>query len=157
MRSRAESGVTLIEMIVVVALIGLMAAIAFPAVASGLDSIRLNSASDSIVSFLNAALDRAERRQEGVEMTISITEDTIVMRTVDPGFVRTAGLPQDVDIVAIHPALPNGYEETARTFYLYPGGSIPRIGIEIANKRGMRRIVRVDPITGVPQVETPQQ
>ena len=47
----------------VVALVGMVAAIAFPSVTSGLDSVRLSSASDSIVSFLNAGLNRAERRQ----------------------------------------------------------------------------------------------
>ena len=43
--------------------------------------------------------------------------------------------------------------DAPRRFLLYPGGAIPRFGVEIANRRGARRIVRVDPITGVPQVE----
>jgi hypothetical protein len=34
-----------------------------------------------------------------------------------------------------------------------PGGVPPRIGVELRNSRGSRRIVRVDPITGVPQIE----
>jgi len=37
-------GVTLLEMLIVVALIGLLAGITFPAVTSGIDSLRLNSA-----------------------------------------------------------------------------------------------------------------
>jgi len=36
---------------------------------------------------------------------------------------------------------------------LLPGGTVPRIGIEIANRKGTRRLVRVDPMTGVPEVQ----
>jgi hypothetical protein len=40
-----------------------------------------------------------------------------------------------------------------RRFVVYPGGTVPRLGVEIASSRGVRQIVRIDPITGVPQVE----
>jgi hypothetical protein len=30
---------------------------------------------------------------------------------------------------------------------------VPRFGVELANRKGARRIVRIDPITGIPQVE----
>ena len=30
---------------------------------------------------------------------------------------------------------------------------VPRIGIEIANRKGARRMVRVNPMTGVPEVQ----
>jgi hypothetical protein len=30
---------------------------------------------------------------------------------------------------------------------------VPRIGIEIANRKGTRRMVRVNPMTGVPEVQ----
>ena len=38
-------------------------------------------------------------------------------------------------------------------FMLYPGGAPPRFGIPLINRRNVERIVRVDPITGVPRVE----
>jgi hypothetical protein len=44
-------------------------------------------------------------------------------------------------------------EETSRSFLLYPDGSVPRLGVELVNRRGVHRIVHVDPITGVPLVE----
>jgi len=36
---------------------------------------------------------------------------------------------------------------------LLPGGNVPRIGIEIVNRKGLRRLVRVNPMTGVPEVQ----
>ena len=149
----ASSGVTLIEMILVVALVGLIAAISFPSVSSGIESLRIRSASDSIVSFLNSGLNRAERRQEPVEIVVSIEENQLTMRTLDPSFVRTIAMPQGVRIEKIHPPIPGVEHEQSRTLMLYPGSAIPRFGVEIVNDKGVRRIVRVDPTTGVPAVE----
>ena len=42
-------------------------------------------------------------------------------------------------------------------FDLYPGGTVPGFGIQLINRKNVERIVRVDPITGVPRVERPEQ
>lgn len=151
MKHQCTAGITLIEMIMVLAIVGMVTAIAFPSVTSGLDSVRLSSASDSIASFLNAGLNRAERRQTPVEISISIAENKI--RVISDS-VRELNMPETIRIVRIHPVLPTGEDEQARSIILYPNGAIPRFGVEIASPKGIHRIVRVDPITGVPQVET---
>ncbi len=145
-------GVTLIEMLVVVALISLIAGISFPAFTSGIDSLRLNSATSSIVGFFNAGLDRAERRQQVVEISIFKAQNALEMRSSEAGFFRRLELPEGVSITHVFPDLP----ETAdgpRNFLLYPGGTVPRFGVELVNRRNSERVVREDPITGVPQVE----
>ncbi len=149
---RSRRGVTLLEMVIVMTLIGLLSAVAYPSIAAGVDTLRLNGASDSIVSFLNAALNRAERRQELVEVTITKADRSLGMRSSEPGFSRSIVLPEGVSISGVLPAVPDE-ESAVRRFVLYPGGTLPRIGVEIENKRGAGRIVRVDPITGVPQIE----
>ena len=156
-RARKQRGVTLVEMMAVVAIIGLIAAISFPAVGAGLESVRLLSGADSIVAFLNAGMNRTERRQEPVEITVSIADNALGMRSTDPAFQRTLHMPEGVTILRIHPVPPDGSEEKVRIFYLFPAGSVPRIGVEIANRRGTRRIVRVDATTGVAQIEPVQQ
>src|SRR3954447_21713515 len=153
-RGRSQAGLTLVETMVVVSIIALLAAISFPSVATGLDGLRMRGATDSIVSFLNTGMNRAERRQQIVEVTISKTENAILLRSSDPGFQRRLDMPQGISIAKIHPELPS-HEETTRSYVLYPGGTIPRFGVEIINHKGARRIVRVDPITGVPEVQTP--
>jgi prepilin-type N-terminal cleavage/methylation domain-containing protein len=147
-----RQGITLIEMLIVVALLSLMVGVTFPSVSSGIDSLRIISASDAIVSFLNGALNRAERRQEVVEVEVSVLEDLLTLRSADPGFVRRLELPDGVTIRTVLPRIPVD-PEAPRRFLLYPGGTVPRFGIELVNRRGARRIVRVDPITGAPQVE----
>jgi prepilin-type N-terminal cleavage/methylation domain-containing protein len=151
---RAASGVTLIEMLVVIALISLMVGISFPAITSGIDSLRLNAATNGVVSFLDYGLSRAERRQQMVEITISKADNSIEMRSSEPGFYRKLRLPDGVSIVQVLPPLPEDAEpDLKRDFLLYPGGTVPPLGLQLINRRNVQRVVRVDPITGVPRVE----
>ena len=148
-----QAGVTMVEMIAVIAIVGLIAAISFPAVSAGLESIRLISAADAVVAFLNSGLNRAERRQQPIEFTIAGAQRSITMQSTEPGFLRSLVMPEGVMIHRVHPPLPDPGEESKRVFYVYPAGTIPRIGVELANRRGARRLVRVDPVTGVAQIE----
>lgn len=145
-------GVTLIEMLIVVALVSLLVGITFPAVSSGIDTLRLNAATDSVVSLFNEAVIRADRRQQVVELTISRTDRTLSLRSGEPGSERKVELPQGVSILSVLPEPPQP-EDGPRRFLLYPGGAVPRLGIEMTNARKVRRIVRLDPITGVPMIE----
>ncbi|HBY58431.1 MAG TPA: hypothetical protein DEH78_01330 [Solibacterales bacterium] len=147
-----QSGITLIEMLVVVTLVGLLAGISYPSVAAGLDTLRLTQACDTAASLLNGALNRAERRQEAVEIEIARQARTITLRGALPGFQRAFTLPGGVAIDRVLPAAGDG-EEDVRRFLVYPNGSVPRIAIEFSNTRGAKRRLRLDPITGVPHVE----
>src|SRR5579862_102691 len=149
---RRQAGVTLVEMLIVVAIIGLIAGISFPSVASGLESLRLTSATDSIVGLLNGALNRAERRQQAIEVSVSIQDNSVSLTSTEPGFFRKLEMPDGVKIAAIWPKLPEA-DTQPRRFLLLPGSTAPRLGVEIVNRKGARRIVRVNPITGVPDIE----
>src|SRR5207244_11852249 len=73
----SRRGITLMEMVVVLAIIGLIAAITAPSVANGLDSVRLVTATGDVSTFLNAAVNRAERRQQPVELVLSAQDNSI--------------------------------------------------------------------------------
>jgi hypothetical protein len=146
---------TLIEMIVVVGIISLIVGVSLPAVTSGIDTLRLNAATNSVVSFVNSGLNRAERRQQVVELTISKNENALMMRSTEPGFFRKLEMPEGVSITHILPELPEN-PDAPRIYMLYPGGTPPRFGVQLMNRKNVERIVRVDPITGVPRVEQPQ-
>lgn len=155
---KTESGVTLVEMMLVVLLISLMIGISFPAFTSGVDSLRLNAATNGVVSFVNSGLNRAERRQQVVEISISKSQNALWMRSTELGFFRKFELPDGVSITHILPELPAPPDapDAPRIFMLYPGGAAPRFGVQLINRRNVERIVRVDPITGVPRVEQVQ-
>jgi prepilin-type N-terminal cleavage/methylation domain-containing protein len=153
---KTSRGVTLIEMLVVTAIISLMVGISVPAITSGIDTLRLNEATNGVVSFFNSALNRAERRQQVMEVTISKTENVLWMRSTEPGFVRKFEMPDGVRILEVFPKLTEE-SDAPRSFLLYPGGAVPQFGVQLINRRSVERIVRVDAITGVPRIEKPEQ
>jgi type II secretory pathway pseudopilin PulG len=138
-------------MLIVVALVGLMVGLAFPRISAGADSLRLTGAADSIASLFNAALTRADRRGEALEIAISRAAGRIQVRS-SGGFERDYFLPDGVTVQAVLPPLPAG-GDGSRRFLVLPGGTVPAIALELVNRRGMRRLVRLDPITGVPQID----
>jgi len=148
----SRRGVTLIELLVVVVLISLIVGITFPSVASGLDSIRLASATNAVASFLSGALNRAERRQQVMEVTVDRKANLVLMRAVQSGFYRRLEMPDGILIAGVLPPLP-GNPDIPRRFFLYPGGVVPGFGVQLATMKGTQRIVRVDPVTGVPLIE----
>jgi prepilin-type N-terminal cleavage/methylation domain-containing protein len=151
---RNQRGVTLIEMLIVVGIAGVMATIALPAFSNGLDNMRLSQAADSVAAFLNGAVNRAERRQQPMEISVTPQDRAILLRSADGAFARKLDLPEGVRVEAVLPA-PAGDTGQPRRFLLLPGGVAPRIGVQLANRRGARRIVSLDPITGVPKIDRP--
>jgi hypothetical protein len=139
-------------MMVVVTIVGLIAGVSIPAVSAGIDSVRFSTATESVAAFINAAVNRAERRQQAVEVAIAPKSGVLTMYTSDAGPPRELRLPDGVTIEAVLPAAEG--QEDVRRLLLVPGGAIPGMGVQIANRRGLRRIVRIDPMTGFPRVES---
>jgi len=150
---RQQAGVTLVEMMIVVTLVALVAGLTYPSLSSGLETLRLRAASDSVVSLLNTSLERAERRQQAVEIQIWPKEGVLQARSADLGFTRRLEIPQPLRITDIVPHLPNNSDDAMRRVIVYPGGAAPGLGIEISTPAGRKRMVSVDPITGVPQAQ----
>jgi type II secretory pathway pseudopilin PulG len=139
-------------MLIVMTLIALLAAVAYPSAASGLEAVQLRSTADNVVNFLNAAIDRAERRQQVVEVWIAPKDNVLIARSPDQGFARRLQLPEAFHITAVRPIAEVASDEPRR-FLLYPGGTIPRMGVEISGTNGRKREVNVDPLTGMPRNE----
>jgi prepilin-type N-terminal cleavage/methylation domain-containing protein len=144
MEKQRQAGVTLIEMLIVVMIIGVIASVSFPALTAGLSSVRLSSASGSTASFLTAAMNRVERRELAAAVLITPKENQIAVYTAASGDKpdKTLRMPQGIAIEGEEP----------RRFLLQPGGAFPRITLILRNDKGSRRSVRIDPATGVPDI-----
>jgi prepilin-type N-terminal cleavage/methylation domain-containing protein len=140
-----QSGVTLVEMLIVVMIIGVIAGVSFPALTAGLAGVRLSSASGSAASFLTAAMNRVERRELAAAIVIAPKENRLAVYTAASGDKpdSTLTMPQGVAIEGDEP----------RRFLLQPGGTFPRITLVLRNEKGARRSVRIDPATGVPDIK----
>ena len=82
------------------------------------------------------------------------------MVSAQPGFHRELKLPDGITVEAVltgaaqPPAASEEAEQPPFRAILMPGTAAPGIGIQFANRHGARRIVRLDPMTGFPRVES---
>jgi hypothetical protein len=136
-------------MLMVVFIISLMVGIAFPAISSGVDSLRLRGAGEEAATLLSAAMNRAERRRIAVEIAVFPEENSMVLTSVEPGYRKVYRPGDGITIAGVVPRLPSADPRQPRRFLVFPGGSVPRVGVLLTNARGTRRLVRLDPITGV--------
>jgi prepilin-type N-terminal cleavage/methylation domain-containing protein len=143
-KKRSQSGVTLIELLIVVMIIALIAGVSFPALTSGLAGVRLSSASGSAASFLTTAMNRVDRRERAAAIVITPQENQMAVYTAASGDKPDTELrmPKGISIEGDEP----------RRFLLQPGGTFPRITLILRNEKGARRSVRIDPTTGVPEI-----
>ncbi len=154
---RPDAGVTLLELLIVVGLIALITGLSYPSVNAGLGSLRMRQATDEVGSFLTVALDRADRKQQVLEIQIVPQQNLLTARSSDGRFTRRLQLPEPARILAVTPPVPGGPPNQPRRFLVYPGGATPAIGVELADDAGRRRLVYIDPFTGTARTEAPAQ
>jgi prepilin-type N-terminal cleavage/methylation domain-containing protein len=140
-----KSGVTLIEMMVVVVIVSIIASLSFPALTSGLAGVRLSSAAGSAASFLISALNSVERREEPAAIVVSPAENLLAVYTAASGDKpdRKFDMPAGITIEGDAP----------HRYMLMPGGTAPRLTLILRNEKGARRSVQIDPTTGVPKIQ----
>jgi prepilin-type N-terminal cleavage/methylation domain-containing protein len=153
MRARTrQSGVTLIEMLVVVSIIAVMVGLAIPSFSAGLDGLRLRSASSTVASALNIAINTADRRQVPVQILIQPRLNKVILRPAESNHDQTFDIPQGVRVRRILPSLFLNEEQNDRYLIVYPNGAPPQLIVELQSPRGSIRQIRLDPITGVAKV-----
>ena len=140
-----RKGVTLLEMLIVVAIVATIASISFPALTSGLAGIRLSSASGSVASFLTSAMNSVERREQPAAIVIAPHENTLAVYSSDSGDKprEKMTMPQGISIEG----------DESRRFVLFPGGAFPKIAIVLRSEKGARKSIEIDPITAVPKIK----
>lgn len=151
-RRGRQSGVTLIEMLIVVGIVGLMAGLTFPSFNAGLDGLRLRSAASTVASALNVAMNTADRRQLPVQVAILLSKNQVVVRAAESKRDQIFELSSGVKIKRILPALFLNEETKDRYIIVYPNGAPPQLVVELETLRGSSRKVALDPITGVAKV-----
>ena len=146
MSSTGNKGVTLIEILVVMAIISLLIGVTLPTMSNGLSSYRLKGAAGDVASFIMSALNRAERREQMMEIIVYPKLNKLELDSSEPGYARTLTMPAGVSIAGENPV----------RMVIVPGSAPPRAAIDLYNERGAHRIVKLDPVNGIPEVVTPQ-
>lgn len=140
-----RSGVTLLEMLIVVAIIAAIVSVSFPSLTAGLAGVRLSSASGSVASFITSALNSVERHEAPEALVVSPHDNSLLIYTAASGAkaARKLEMPAGVTIEGEEP----------RRFVLFPGGACPRITVVLKSEKGARRSIEIDPVTAVPKIQ----
>jgi len=137
-------GVTLLEMLIVVVIIGTIVSLSFPSLTSGLAGIRLASSSSAAASFLTSAMNTVERHEQAAAIVVTPKENRLDIYTAASGEKPSATY-QLASGITIEGDDPHRY-------LLFPGGAFPRISLILRNEKGARRSIEIDPVTAVPQI-----
>lgn len=140
-----QAGVTLLELMIVVTIIGVVVGVTFPSITAGLSGLRLTTASGTVASFLTSSMNRVDRREEAAAIVVSPKENLLAVFTAASGEkpARTLELPQGIRIEGDEP----------QRYLFMPGGTVPRMTVVLRNDKGARKSIRIDPVTAVPDIK----
>lgn len=136
---RGASGVTLLEALVAIALVGLAAAISFPAASAGVDAIRVRTAADQGKTFLLNAQQFADRHRQAVLVTIDPSLGRMTAHSADGKWTRSLGFDTRLRI-----DVPGTTFETV----VQPGAALPPLSVALITEGGQRSGFRVGGLLG---------
>ena len=142
MTRKLQSGITLMELLVVMTLIAVLTAVAAPSVGSGVETVRLRSASERLAATFRTAHERAMRTHHYQEVSVDPQSRAVELRDLESGSVASWDIPAAVVVKA----------EQRVAFLVYPDGGTAAMRVTLENARGRQTEIVMDPFTLVPAV-----
>lgn len=147
---RSTSGVTLMELLVVIALASILLAIVFPAVGSGLGTLELRSAATRVAAAARYARDQAVYRQRIYQLEIDDVTRSVSVSDIEGGGQQSYQFPPSVQVEAVLPA-EDATPTRRRRLFFFPDGSAPDFEVILTNARRQMTVIS-DPLTGTAKV-----
>ena len=149
-RNQAAQGITLMEMLVVVALVSILLAVVFPAAGSGPATLALRSAAQDLATAAKYAREQAIYRQRFFLLELDGEARTVSVVDLESGRTRSFLLPESVRVDQILPER-NGEAVASRSWLFFPDGSSDPFQVVLQTRQ--RRVqISSDPLTGFPKV-----
>ena len=145
---RSDSGITLVELLVGLAIIALILSIAWPNLTTGIDGIRLRTAVDNIAVFFTEARNMSDRLQTPVQITALPKEDRLQAVTIDGAWRNVYDLPERIHILV--PREPGAV-------ILFPGAPTPGLRLLLEAEHGAQAGLRFNIFTGVAEKWEPDE
>ncbi len=136
---RGASGATLLEALIAITLVGLAAAISFPAASAGVDAVRVRTAADEAKTFLLSAQQFADRHRQAVLVGIDPRLRRMTAHSADGQW--TPSLAFDTRLRIDVPA-------TTHETVVQPGAALPPLSLALVTKGGQRAGFRVGGLLG---------
>lgn len=140
MRSGTIRGITLIELMVVMALLSMATLLVGPAVGSGVDNLLLHSTGRQLVSAFRLAQTEAKLEQQEL---VAVVNGGQFLFLKDSRTVRVVTLPTSIEV------LPS--PDTPTYIFLGSGQILGPARLELLNRRGRRGVLMLGPAPGAIQ------
>ncbi len=135
----AASGATLMEAVIATALAAIALAISYPALARGLEGIRLRTAAEQAGELLISAQLYADRQREAVLLQIDPPSGQVLATSKSSRWERNLSFREPIRITV--PAV-------NRNILLHPGELLPDLEISLAARGTASAGFRADPLQG---------
>ncbi|MCI0419745.1 MAG: prepilin-type N-terminal cleavage/methylation domain-containing protein [Acidobacteria bacterium] len=148
-------GFTLLEMLVVLVLLSVLAALAFPAVNRGLATQRLRSDSREIAAVIRWARIKAVREQQIYQVGFEVKANQVDICSADSSYQKVVALSPGISLeraVRLNQRQEQMSDETAYYFFS-PNGVSESFEVILRNERGRRYRIVSDGFSRYPRIE----
>jgi general secretion pathway protein H len=147
-------GFTLLELLIVMALLGVLTAVTYPSIGRGMGTLRLRTASREIAAAIRLARSKALREQQAYYLQFDIDKGEVELSSEDLKYQRSFSLPEGVVFRRV--ALlgeDSGPYSSDRAYYFAPNGLGENIEVMIANSHGRQMKIIQSSMVSSPKIE----
>jgi Tfp pilus assembly protein FimT len=145
--------VTLLELVIVIALLSLLAGLVAPSIGHSIDEWRLRSAAERIAQTIRYARIRALYEQRYYLVEIRPGENQVSVREPVSGVAREYALPPDVQVGEGE----NPASSSVLRLIIPPSGALEEKTLWVRNRRGSEWRIHLDFLLGTPEVQVARQ
>jgi general secretion pathway protein H len=149
-----SSGFTLIELMVVLVLLGVLLAVAFPSIGGGIATMKLKTSSREIAATLRLARSKAIREQQVYLVGFDLAKNQVELSSDNLKFQKFFSLPEGISIEKVAPLKAKEEWNQQRYYYFFsPNGMTEGFEVILRNERGRASKVVQNSLTGWPRIE----
>ncbi|HSW39436.1 MAG TPA: GspH/FimT family pseudopilin [Acidobacteriota bacterium] len=153
MRNSGDRGFTLLEMILVVLILSMVMAVAYPALSRSSTSLNLRTTGRDVLTAIRFAREQAVTQQTGMRLLIDRENQELLLTDSLGDGLRRYVLPADVKIIRFAIYGTELFDEVLTMRFL-PNGSADSVEVLLRSGSGTQLRIISDPLTGTGGIRT---